>query len=246
MTPEPHILDQPALAALLGPHAHLAERRGRVLRYPADVSPFLAFPSDPVDADWRDLADLVGPGSLAAVSGVALPPGWKVVGTGAGVQMIDDGIAAAHDPEAVVLGPADVPEMLALVERTRPGPFLPRTIAMGTYLGIRRAGRLVAMAGERLHPPGWTEISAVCTDAELRGHGLATRLVLAVAAGIRDRDETPFLHAAATNTGAIRLYESLGFRLRRTSTFGAVRVPVGGDDVGAAQVVGPEADSIHS
>ena len=131
-----------------------------------------------------------------------------------------------HDPEAVVLGPADVPDMLALVERAQPGPFRPETIRMGTYLGIRRHGRLVAMAGERLHPPGWTEISAVCTDPEHRRRGLGKRLVRAVAGGIRERGETPFLHAAATNVTAIRLYESLGFRLRRTSTFGAVQVPV--------------------
>ena len=140
--------------------------------------------------------------------------------------MVDDGVVAAPDPEAVVLGPTDVPDMLALVERTRPGPFRPGTIRMGTYLGIRQRGRLVAMAGERLHPPGWTEISAVCTEPEHRGRGLATRLVQAVAAGIRERGEIPFLHAAATNVNAIRLYESLGFRLSRTSTFGTVRVPV--------------------
>ena len=86
-----------------------------------------------------------------------------------------------------MLGAADVPEMLDLVERTQPGPFLARTVELGTYLGIRRDGRLVAMAGERLHPPGFTEISAVCTDAAYRGQGLATRLVRAVAAGIRRR-----------------------------------------------------------
>ncbi|GAB7003701.1 hypothetical protein JCM18899A_11720 [Nocardioides sp. AN3] len=66
--------------------------------------------------------------------------------------------------------------MLALVERNKPGQFLPGTPQMGTYLGIRHEGRLVAMAGERLHPPGWTEISAVCTDADFRGRGLAGRL----------------------------------------------------------------------
>ena len=220
-----HVLDRPFEAALRGPHAHLAERRGRVLRYPVDVSPFLAFPTDPQDADWHDLADLAGPGAVVALADVAVPRRWEVVAHIPGVQMVDDGIAAAHDPDARVLGPADVADMLALVERTRPGPFLSRTVAMGTYLGIRHRGRLIAMAGERLHPPGWTEISAVCTDPEHRGRGLATRLVHAVAAGIRDRGETPFLHAAATNVDAIRLYESLGFRLRRTTTFGAVRVP---------------------
>ena len=114
--------------------------------------------------------------------------------------------------------------MLALVERTRPGPFLPRTIELGTYLGVRDDGVLVAMAGERLHPPGWTEISAVCTDPAARGRGLATRLVRALVHGIRARGEQPFLHAAADNP-AIGLYESLGFRHRRGVTFAAARVP---------------------
>jgi predicted GNAT family acetyltransferase len=117
--------------------------------------------------------------------------------------------------------------MLELVARTEPGPFLPRTIELGSYLGIRRRGALVAMAGERLHPPGWTEISAVCTDVAFRGQGLAGRLVRAVAAGIRARDETPFLHSVATNTTAIRLYEALGFRLRRQVTILLARVPGG-------------------
>ena len=134
-------------------------------------------------------------------------------------------MADTPDEEAVPLGPADVPEMLALVERTRPGPFLSGGIRLGPYLGIRRGGALVAMAGERLHPPGWTEISAVCTDAEVRGQGLASRLVLALAAGIRARGEQPLLHAAEDNTNAIRLYESLGFRLHRTVMFSAARVP---------------------
>jgi ribosomal protein S18 acetylase RimI-like enzyme len=223
----PHPLDNPARSSLSGPHAHLAERRGRVLRYPVDVSPFVALPDEPHAADWDDVAALAGPGALVPLAGVQLPPpdGWEVTFMLDGVQLVDDGVAAAPDPEAVRLGPADVPEILDLIDRTKPGPFLPRTIELGTYLGIRRDGALVAMAGERLHPPGWTEISAVCTDPAFRGQGLATRLVLAVAAGIRSRGETPFMHAAAENTSAIRLYQSLGFRLRRMTTFSAARVP---------------------
>jgi predicted GNAT family acetyltransferase len=96
---------------------------------------------------------------------------------------------------------------------------------MGAYYGIRRQGRLVAMAGERLRPPGWTEVSAVCTDPEHRGQGLAGRLVRHTAAGVAARGETPFLHAAAGNTGAIRLYESLGFTLRRPTRFHFLTVP---------------------
>jgi GNAT superfamily N-acetyltransferase len=225
--PASHPLDNPFYGSLTGPHAHFAERRGNVLRYPVDVAPFLALPDILSVQDWADAAALAGPGGLVALAGDAISPpdGWEIVMRGAGVQMVDDGIAAAPDEEAVRLTAADVPAMLALIDRTRPGPFLPRTIELGTYLGIRRPGELVAMAGERLHPPGWTEISAVCTDAAYRGQGLATRLVHAVAHGIRQRGETPFLHAAADNTNAIRLYESLGFRLRRRATFQAVRVP---------------------
>ncbi|MFJ2260763.1 GNAT family N-acetyltransferase [Streptomyces sp. NPDC087844] len=227
MSATPHVLDNPARASLTGPHAHFAERRGRVLRYQADVSPWLALPDDPDAGDWADVAVLAGPGEEIALPGFRgeIPEGWEVTFRAEGVQFVDDGLAAAPDPEAVRLGPADVPEMLALVERTRPGPFLPRTVELGTYLGIRRGGALVAMAGERLHPPGWTEISAVCTDAAVRGQGLATRLTLAVAHGIRARGETPFLHTGADNTTAVRLYESLGFRLRRRTRFLAARVP---------------------
>ncbi|MFJ8137900.1 GNAT family N-acetyltransferase [Streptomyces sp. NPDC096013] len=224
---ERHILDNPARAALTGPHAHFAERRGRILRYPVDVTPWIALPDEPDADDWADVVALSGPGTEIPLLGFRgrVPDGWEVTFDIDGVQMVDDGLAAAPDPEAVVLGPADVPEMLDLVERTKPGPFLPRTVELGTYLGIRREGALVAMAGERLHPPGWTEISAVCTDPVARGEGLASRLILAVAHGIRERGETPFLHTGAGNTNAIRLYESLGFRLRRTTAFLAARAP---------------------
>ncbi|WP_425559753.1 GNAT family N-acetyltransferase [Kitasatospora terrestris] len=223
----PHPLDNPAWAALTGPHARFAERVGRAARYPLDVSPFTAFSDQADPRAWDDLAALVGPGSLTPVAGadVAPPVGWEVVEAGRGAQFVDTALRAEPAPEAVRLGPDDVPEMLDLVARTRPGPFLPRTVELGTYLGIRHGGRLVAMAGERLHPPGWTEISAVCTDPEHRGRGLATRLVRAVAAGIRERGETPFLHTAADNANAIRLYESIGFTLRRRTAFLLVRAP---------------------
>jgi len=226
-TSDERVLDNPARAALTGPHAHFAERRGRILRYPVDVTPWLALPDEPDAEDWADVAALSGPGSEIPLLGFRgrVPVDWEITFDIDGVQMVDDGLAAAPEPEAIVLGPADVPEMLDLVERTKPGPFLPRTVELGTYLGIRRGGALIAMAGERLHPPGWTEISAVCTDPAARGEGLASRLILAVAHGIRERGETPFLHAGAGNTTAIRLYEALGFRLRRTTAFLAARAP---------------------
>jgi ribosomal protein S18 acetylase RimI-like enzyme len=222
-----HPLDNPAMAALLGPQADLAQRHGVALRYPADVSPFIALPDQPGADAWADLAKLTSPAGIVATAGVAAEPGpgWHVVMRIDGVQLVADNAVGAHDADSVPLGPADVPEMLDLAARTRPGPFLPRTIEFGGYLGIRRDGVLAAMAGERLRPPGWTEISAVCTAPEFRGQGLATRLTLAVTAAIRNRGDTPFLHAAAENVSAIRLYSALGFGLRRQAEFVVVRAP---------------------
>jgi ribosomal protein S18 acetylase RimI-like enzyme len=218
-------LDEPVRASLLGPHAHLAQGHGDALRYDPDVAPFLAQPRS--TAEWDDVAALVGPdgGTVVPVFGDPAPVGLDVARVVPGVQLVGDAVEGRGDPDAVRLGPDDVPAVRALVARTRPGPFGPRTIEMGTYLGVVADGRLVAMAGERLHPPGYTEISAVCTDAAYRGRGLAARLVLAVAAGIRARGEVPFLHAAADNTPAIRLYEQLGFRLRARPDFVALTVP---------------------
>jgi ribosomal protein S18 acetylase RimI-like enzyme len=224
-------LDNAAWSSLTGPHAHFAETVGQARRYPPDISPFVAVPSAVDTATWHDVARLVGPGQILALAGGpglldALPDGWEVAMRGAGVQLVaTDALVTEPDAEAVRLGADDVPEMLDLVARTKPGPFEPRTYLLGTYLGIRREGALVAMAGERLHPPGWTEISAVCTDPAFRGRGLATRLVRAIGHGIRERGETPLMHASAANTNAIRLYESIGFRLRRHSEFFGLRTP---------------------
>ncbi|WP_328917369.1 MULTISPECIES: GNAT family N-acetyltransferase [unclassified Streptomyces] len=221
-----HVLDNPAWAAMTGPHRHLAEIVGSAARYQTDVSPFTAIADASDPHSWADLARLVGPGNTFALTGVrTLPDGWSTGESGQGVQLVATSLRDESDPEALLLGPDDVPEMLDLVARAKPGPFRERTVELGAYYGIRREGRLVAMAGERLHPPGWTEISAVCTDEGFRGQGLATRLVRHVAAGIRGRGETPFLHAAAVNTNAIRLYQAIGFTLRRTTLFHFLRVP---------------------
>jgi ribosomal protein S18 acetylase RimI-like enzyme len=221
------VLDNPVWAALDGPHARFAQRVGGAARYDPDVTGFAALVDRADPRAWADLATLVGPGGSVAISGdeVEPPDGWHIQFRGPGVQLIDEELETVDDIEAVSLGAADVPDILDLVERTRPGPFQARTVELGTYLGIRRGGKLVAMAGERVHPPGWTEISAVCTDDAYRGQGLATRLVRAVAAGIRRRGETPFMHAAASNINAIRLYESLGFRLRKRTVFAMLTAP---------------------
>jgi len=218
------LLDNPAYASLCGAHARLAQVRGRARRYPDDVAPFLALPSPPSAQDWQDAAELVAPGTYVAgrYGDGELPDGWQAVQTFELVQMTEERVTGVACAEAIRLGAADVPEMLELVTQTEPGPFLPRTIELGDYLGIRRDGELVAMAGERFQPDGWTEISAVCTRPDYRGQGLASALMGALIAGIQRRSQRAFLHVMSTNTGAIRLYEELGFRVRQHATLTVV------------------------
>jgi predicted GNAT family acetyltransferase len=131
--------------------------------------------------------------------------------------MLAERIAPAKAPfEVVALQEADAPQMLALATLTRPGPFSSATHRLGDFIGVKQDGVLVAMAGERMKPDGYTEVSGVCTHPDHRGQGYASGLMAIVARRILDRGETPFLHAYATNTGAIQLYEGLGFIIRRT------------------------------
>jgi ribosomal protein S18 acetylase RimI-like enzyme len=185
------------------------------------MAPFLGLPDDPTEQDFADAAELLGPGHSAALMrpDLPLPESVKLVQQFDLVQLVAPesfgaghaAVAAPGEFSPVVLGPDDVPDMLALIELTDPGPFRTRTIEMGRYVGLRDGDRLIAMAGERCRPPGYVEISAVCTDPAYRGRGLATGLIRTVAAGIEAAGARPFLHTGGTNTTAIRLYQGLGF-----------------------------------
>jgi len=238
-----HPLDDPVGASLRGAHSSLARGCGSALAYLDGVATFVAVPPAPAGRDWDDLATLLGPGGFADLfSSSATPPAeWEPVFRMEGVQMVADGEAAAQvlasrgaagqvgNPRTadvvVELGPTDASSMGGLVAATRPGPFWHRTTEMGTYVGFRRGGRLVAKAGERLHPPGWVEISAVATDPSVRGQGLAGHVVRYLMAHITASGRRPFLHVAADNLPAVRLYERLGFEVRRYVMFRGFTVP---------------------
>jgi predicted GNAT family acetyltransferase len=213
-----HPLDRPVWASLITHHAALSEGNALARRFARDVN-LLASACDDTPAAVAALADLVKPEEsvfVLQVPEVVVPSGVNVVKTAKGVQMV---AARGTTFEAtrsgiVTLTDEDAPEMLALATLTEPGPFLARTHTMGTFVGIRIGGRLVAMAGERMRLPGYTEVSGVCTHPDFRGRGLARRLSAAVAADIVARGDQAFLHAWKTNRSAISLYEGLGFRFR--------------------------------
>jgi ribosomal protein S18 acetylase RimI-like enzyme len=214
-----HVLDDPVWAALSGPHAGLALRSGAAARYPGEVSP-LAGVERFDESALRELAELVPSGEFAACfvpAAAALGDPWQVVMQIDVIQMVCEKIVAPPGLAPEALATRDVAEMLALVDETRPGPFGPRTIEMGGYVGFREGGRLVAMAGERLRPAGHAEVSGVCTHPDVRGRGLAEALVRAVVCGIQARGELPFLHVAQESPSgatARALYERIGFRER--------------------------------
>jgi ribosomal protein S18 acetylase RimI-like enzyme len=208
-------LDNPVWHSLAGAHLHLAVGSDLARRYAPDISPFFAIPDHPTAKNWRAARELANGQDAAIVHQTAeLPGGWAETFSLDVIQMTANEPIGAPEPRARPLGQDDVPAILELVAKTKPGPFAARTILFGGYLGIWIDGQLAAMAGERLQVNGWTEISAVATDPDHRGAGYASSLIRAVAAQIESRGERAFLHVVDSNP-ARALYEHLGFRERR-------------------------------
>jgi ribosomal protein S18 acetylase RimI-like enzyme len=215
----PHELDNPFWTSLATRHSRHALGGPLARRFRSDVSPIAGLPAAGPE-NVAALAALVEIGDDAGVAGpleLALPDNWETIHAARLTQMIRPERAPLPEPPADVrvLGPSDVVEMLALVELTKPGPFRPRTIELGTYLGIREGGCLVAMAGERLWVGDFREVSAVCTHPDARGRGHARALMSRVVNGMLRAGETPFLHVESSKAQAIDVYRALGF-VRRT------------------------------
>jgi predicted GNAT family acetyltransferase len=210
------VLDHPAWGALTSGHAGLARSNGAARRYPSLVAPFAAL-REPTPGAFADLANLVAPEehvALVTAESISVPAGWQIFRTRPIEQMVCTELNGDGASSLLELGPSDVPEMMSLAAMTEPGPFLPETIRMGRYFGIRSEdGVLVAMAGERLKLDGFTEISAVCTHPEFRGRGYARTLVAFLVAQTLREGRVAFLHVKGENPAKV-LYEKLGFHVR--------------------------------
>ena len=226
-----HPLDNIIWSALSTRQAHLAESAADARRFIPEISP-LAGLREPSAESYNSLASLVPEKSIAAVfldDPYAPQPGWEWIGGAPLVQMFCENgkpLSAdnpSHEISFVELGDKDSPEMLELTSLTKPGPFGKRTHELGTYFGIHQQGKLVAMAGERMKVPGFTEVSAVCTHPNHTGKGYARVLMAEVMRRIRKRGEIPFLHVREDNVGAIALYEKLGFRKRLRAHYAILR-----------------------
>ncbi|THD65444.1 MAG: GNAT family N-acetyltransferase [Bradyrhizobium sp.] len=213
-----HPLDHPVWTALTTRQQALAEGGALARRYPAAIAPFAAVP-DGSTQGFAELAALMSPSDIAVLftpDAVTPPAAFDVRLAKTGEQMI--GMPAenpSHGQEIVTLGADDVPAMMELTEPTKPGPFSARAHELGVFLGIRIDGQLVAMAGERMKPAHYTEITAVCVHPLHRGHGYGQILLSAIACRISARGEIPFLHVFSDNSPAIALYRRQGMEIRR-------------------------------
>lgn len=225
-----HTLDNVIWRALTTRQAHFAECFDQARRFVREVTSLCAFEETSAQG-FADLGKLAGVGGTAAVfldNPYEPRPGWEHIAGAPLLEMVcenGDGHKVQSDstPEFVRLGARDAAEMVQLATLTKPGPFGMRTYELGAYVGIRSQGKLVAMAGERLKVPGYTEVSAVCSHPEHTGKGYAGMLMEEIMRGIRERGEIPFLHVREDNMRAVALYERLGFKTRTKLHFAVLR-----------------------
>jgi len=223
------LLDNPIWSSLVSRHAGFAVGGAMARQYRREIGP-LAGLREPSSEALMELAKIIPAGDVAVLfleEQIRLPADWQIILEATLVQMICPAPPAEVSAceNIVALGREDYPEMVALAKLTEPGPFREQTATLGRFVGIRVGQRLAAMAGQRLSPTGFVEVSAVCTHPEFRGRGFARALVAQVARGIFDTGDIAFLSALKSNTGAIRVYEQVGFRLRRELQLAVVRPP---------------------
>ncbi|MBB6502513.1 GNAT family N-acetyltransferase [Pedobacter cryoconitis] len=218
-----HILDNPAWNALISGNQELSNGIEDVKYFNKEVSPFVGLKENSI-SNFHQLYELIQHDSPVAFVNAAetqIPDCWKVLHLVSAYQMVYNQITvpANVNMDLISLKEENVPEMLALTQLTKPGPFAKKTIEMGHYQGIFEDGKLVAMAGQRLHPSPYAEISAVCTHPEYLGKGYAKQLLLSQVHRIKAKSEIPFLHVRHDNERAIQVYESLGFSTRKEVYF---------------------------
>lgn len=219
-----HVLDNAIWEALTTHQQYLNAGSDQLKYFPKEVSPLFALQNWDV-ADYDALEkELPADRSFFVLIAreITIPDTMHVQLTLPLYQMIaTKTVTTKHAHHNIIrkLSYQDVPQMLELTAKTKPGPFGNRTIEFGNYYGIFDGDQLVSMAGQRLQTHDFTEVSAICTDPAYLGKGYATALTQQVCSCISSTGKTPFLHVRQDNIGAIKLYEKLGFEIRAAIFF---------------------------
>src|SRR5262249_11312213 len=189
-----HRLDNPVWTALTPRQAQLAHSSALARRFPPEMTALGALAANTAMA-FDSLSQLIGRDAVTLYFSTPpqFPASWEIVRSVDLYQMVQEEAAPSLQsngvPEIVELTPADVPEMSVVYAATRPGRTLcPRIQKLGTFLGVREEGKLVAIGGLRLHLAGFREITSVATLPGHEGRGYATALVRALTERIRSRN----------------------------------------------------------
>lgn len=126
---------------------------------------------------------------------------------------------AMQDPIIELQTTKQKADLFELVNFIQPGFFKDMTSDLGSYYGINKDNKLIAVTGERMKMNDYTEISAVVTHPGHLGKGYAKQLIAYTSDKIFSKNKIPYLHVADTNKNAIGLYEKLGFWTRRKISF---------------------------
>jgi ribosomal protein S18 acetylase RimI-like enzyme len=218
----------PVWNALHSTHRQLAVVKGLAFKYARDVTPFAGL-AENTAAAMGDLCYLLEPGEVTYVIG-AKPPAVEEVRVELGPLCLQMAFPPEAPPPEVssdiaTLTCADAEAMVGLTDVAFPGFFRARTCLMGSYFGIWEGDKLVAMAGERLCPQPFREVSGVCTHPDFRGRGYAAGLIGRVIAEQRRLGALSALHVASVNHRAIEIYLRLGFeKLREVQLHKVTRI----------------------
>jgi ribosomal protein S18 acetylase RimI-like enzyme len=222
-----HVLDNPIWNALISGNKAFSEGVDTVKLFPRDISPLIGLEENTTLYFDRlyEILPFDTPVVVFSIGKLEIPDSWSILMHIPGFQMVYTGspLPVIQNEGFVTLTDEHIPQMLELTELTNPGPFSTRTIELGHFEGIFKAGQLVAMTGQRLKPYDYVEVSAVCTHPDHTGKGYARQLVLRQMQHIKAAAAIPFLHVKSDNSRAIKLYESLGFEIRKEVSFVVVQ-----------------------
>ena len=218
-----HVLDNPAWNAMKSGNKHFAVTNDKVGYFPKEISPFVGL-AKISGQNFKLLYETIPFDSyfiFIAPNDIEIPAEWETTAYLKCLQMVLDekAVADTGNDDLDNLTEQNIPQMLELTKLTNSGPFAERTIEFGHYRGIFDGEQLIAMAGQRLNPAPYAEISAVCTHPDYLGRGYAGKLLLSQDRRIREAGEIPFLHVKAENERAIKVYEKLGFVTRKEMSF---------------------------
>ncbi|TYA71569.1 GNAT family N-acetyltransferase [Seonamhaeicola marinus] len=208
-------LDNPVWYALTDEHSDYHISYGKVKFYHPDFTPFGAF----IDIEDTVKAIKTHSNLLDSFFIVGeepkLPPSFSITKY-VGLQMIIyNEIEHPISEDIIELNDQNHEDLMELMALVYPHFFKEKTRLLGRYFGIYKNEQLVAVTGERMQTKNFTEISAVVTHPDHTGNGFAKQLVAYTAKKILEKGKTPFLHVDQNNTGPIKLYKKLGFKVRR-------------------------------